>query len=193
MNTLHFSPRIKDETPAIGATAQPLGGREGGRTSPPKKNWTDHPNFFDEECDYRYVTNCSARNWVCHPYFVLYNNLEQEIGPPTLKTWLRPWIGGYPLQNFLSADLWIFHRFTGHSDGPGRRVRTPGLPGQLRPLLSHTHFPPFSGFYFPILLLLFSLVIACSLFSDNNCCFSFSLTNRLFEGATIFVFDNLKT
>ena len=52
----------------------------------------DHPNFFDEECDYRYVTDCSARNWVCHPYFVLYNNLDQGIGPPTLKTWLRPWI-----------------------------------------------------------------------------------------------------
>jgi len=21
--------------------------------SPPKKKWKDHPNFFDEECDYR--------------------------------------------------------------------------------------------------------------------------------------------
>jgi len=40
-----------------------------------------------------YVTvDCSARNWVYNPYFVLYNNLDQEIGPPTLKTWLRPWI-----------------------------------------------------------------------------------------------------
>jgi len=37
---------------------------EGGPELPPKKNWTDHPNFFDEECDYRYVTDCSARNWV---------------------------------------------------------------------------------------------------------------------------------
>ena len=44
----------------------------------------------DEECDYRYVTVCSARNWVYHPYFVLYNNLDQGIVPPTLKTWLRP-------------------------------------------------------------------------------------------------------
>ena len=40
----------------------------------------------------RYVTHCSARNWVYHPYFVLYNNLDQltkELYPPTLKTWLR--------------------------------------------------------------------------------------------------------
>jgi len=39
------------------------------------------PTFFDEECDYRHVTACSARNWVYHPYFVLYSNLDQEIGP----------------------------------------------------------------------------------------------------------------
>jgi len=58
--------------------------------SGPPKIWTDHPNFFDEECDYHYVTHCSARKWVYHPYFVLYNNLDQGIGPPTLKTWLRP-------------------------------------------------------------------------------------------------------
>jgi len=44
----------------------------------------DHPNFFDEESDYRYVTDCSARNWVYHPYFFLYNNLDQAIGPPQL-------------------------------------------------------------------------------------------------------------
>ena len=51
------------------------------------KIWTDHPNFFDEECDYRYVTDCSARNWVglYHPYFVLYNNLDQGIGPPNFE------------------------------------------------------------------------------------------------------------
>jgi len=47
----------------------------------PPKIWTDHPNFFDEECDYRYITYCSARNWVYHTYFVLYNNLDQGIGP----------------------------------------------------------------------------------------------------------------
>jgi len=60
----------------------------GGPDSP--KIWMDHPKFLDEECDYRYVTHCSARNWVYHPYFVLHNNLDQGIGPPTLKTWLRP-------------------------------------------------------------------------------------------------------
>jgi len=70
--------------------AQPLGG-EGPDPPPQKKNWTDHRNFFDKECDYRYVTVCSAQNWAYHPYFVLYNNLDQGIGPPTLKTWLRPW------------------------------------------------------------------------------------------------------
>ena len=80
------------------ARAQPLG-RSGGPDPPPpkKKNnkiWTDHPNFFDEECDYRYVTDCSARNWAYRPYFVLYNNLDQGTGPPTLKTWLSPWCHG---------------------------------------------------------------------------------------------------
>ena len=64
------------------------GGLGGVRTLP--KIWTDHPNFLDEECDYRYVTECSARNWVYHPYFVLYNNLDHGIGPPTLKMWLHP-------------------------------------------------------------------------------------------------------
>ena len=55
-------------------------GRSGGGSGP-QKIWTDHPNFFDEESDYRYVTDCSARNWVYYPYFVLYNNLDQGIGP----------------------------------------------------------------------------------------------------------------
>jgi len=55
----------------------------GGGPDPPKI-WTDHPNFFDEECGYRYVTDCSARNWVYHTYFILYNNLDQAIGPPQL-------------------------------------------------------------------------------------------------------------
>ena len=56
----------------------------------PKKIWTDHPNFFDEECDYRYVTDCSARNWLYHPYFVLYNNLDQGIGPPNFENVVAP-------------------------------------------------------------------------------------------------------
>ena len=76
-----------------GATTGGKVGGGGPDPPPKKKNWTDHPNFFDEECDYRYATDCSARNWVYHPYFVLYNNLDQGIGPPTLKTWLRPWFG----------------------------------------------------------------------------------------------------
>ena len=39
-----------------GATTDGSGGPN------PTKIWTDHPNFFDEESDYRYVTDCSARN-----------------------------------------------------------------------------------------------------------------------------------
>jgi len=60
-----------------GATTGGLGDPD---PPPKKKSWTDHPNFL----------RSSARNWVYHPYFVLYNNLDQGIGPPTLKTWLRP-------------------------------------------------------------------------------------------------------
>ena len=76
------------------------GDRGGPDPPPPKqKNWTDHPNFFDEECDYRYITHCSARNWVYHPYFVMYNNLDQGIGPPTLKSWLHP----FPNSMFMPA------------------------------------------------------------------------------------------
>ena len=66
------------------------GGAEVGPPSPPKKNWTDQPNFFDEESDYRYVTDCSARNWVYYPYFVLYNNLDQGIGPPNFENVVAP-------------------------------------------------------------------------------------------------------
>jgi len=48
------------------------------------------PQLFDEESGYRYVTDCSARNWVCHPYFVLYNNLDQEIGPLNFENVVAP-------------------------------------------------------------------------------------------------------
>ena len=69
--------------PSKGATS----GRRGWgvRTPPPKKkkNGRTNPTFF-------VAAHCSARNWLNHPYFVLYNNLDQGIGPPTLKTWLRP-------------------------------------------------------------------------------------------------------
>ena len=76
-------------SPATGPRAQPLG--VGGPDIP--KNWMDHPNFFDEECDYRYVTYCSPRNWVYHRNFVLYNNLEQEIGPSNFENVVAPLYG----------------------------------------------------------------------------------------------------
>ena len=34
-------------------------GEAGGGSGPPK--------VLNEKCDYRYVTDCSARNWVYHP------------------------------------------------------------------------------------------------------------------------------
>jgi len=67
------------------------GATTGGRgVRTPLQIWTDHPNFFDEECDYSYVTDCSPRKWVCHPYFVLYNNLDQGIGPPNFENVVAP-------------------------------------------------------------------------------------------------------
>jgi len=46
---------------------------EVGGSGPPKFGRTT-PTFY-------VAADCSARNWVCHPYFVLYNNLDQGIGP----------------------------------------------------------------------------------------------------------------
>jgi len=66
--------------------AQPLG-VEGVRTP---KNFDGPPQLFDEECDYRYVTDCRPRNWVYLPYFVLYNNLDQGIGPQLWKRGCAP-------------------------------------------------------------------------------------------------------
>ena len=43
-----------------------------GVLTPPKKKMDGSPQLFDEGCDYGYVTDCSSRNWVYHPYFVLY-------------------------------------------------------------------------------------------------------------------------
>ena len=62
----------------------------GSEGSAAPKIWTDHPNFFGEERDYRYVTDYSARNWVYHPYFVFYNNLDQEIRPPNFENVIAP-------------------------------------------------------------------------------------------------------
>ena len=61
-----------------------------GSGPPKQKNCMDHAHFLDEECDYRYVTHCSARNWVYHPYFLLYNNLDQGIGPPNFENVVAP-------------------------------------------------------------------------------------------------------
>jgi len=66
------------------------GGRGGGFRIPPNKKLDGPPQLFDEECDYCYITDCSARNWVYHPYFVPYNNPRPMNWTPTLKTWLRP-------------------------------------------------------------------------------------------------------
>jgi len=55
-----------------------------GEVRTPQKFGRTTPTFY-------VAAHCSARNWLYHPYFVLYNNLDQGIGPPTLKTWLRPW------------------------------------------------------------------------------------------------------
>jgi len=56
----------------------------------------------------RYVKDCSPRNWVYHPYFVLYSNLDQKIGPPTLKTWLRPWLYDTSQQH-IDGDFCSLH------------------------------------------------------------------------------------
>ena len=70
---------------------QPLVQGVGGRVQTPlPQNLDDHLNFFDEECEYRYVTACTARNWVRHPHFVLYNNLDQGIGPPNFENVVAP-------------------------------------------------------------------------------------------------------
>jgi len=59
--------------------AQPLG----GWGPAPPKIWTDDPNFY-------VAADSSARNWVYHPYFVLYNNLDQGIGPPNYENVVAP-------------------------------------------------------------------------------------------------------
>ena len=86
-------PRVPPLTTATNPT-KPHGrnhwGVGGGPDLPPPQIWMDHPNFLDEECDYRYVTHCSARNWVYHPYSVLYNNLDQGIGPPNFENVVAP-------------------------------------------------------------------------------------------------------
>jgi len=74
----------------VKSRAQPLGGRGG---PDPSKFGRTTPTFY-------VAADCSARNWVYYPYFVPYNNLDQGIGPPTLKTWLRPCVKLYPTAAF---------------------------------------------------------------------------------------------
>ena len=61
INPQNTATRLYVHSALVLSRAQPL--RGGGGSGPPKI-WTDYPNFFDEECDYRYVTDSSARNWV---------------------------------------------------------------------------------------------------------------------------------
>jgi len=68
----------------------PKGATTGGLGVRTPKNLDGPPQLFDEECDYRYVTDCSPRNWVCHLYFVMYNNLDQGIGPQLCKRGCAP-------------------------------------------------------------------------------------------------------
>jgi len=77
----------------VKSRAQPLGGRGG---PDPSKFGRTTPTFY-------VAADCSARNWVYYPYFVPYNNLDQGIGPPTLKTWLRPWKWTIGLNKLLNT------------------------------------------------------------------------------------------
>jgi len=55
--------------------------------------------LFGGVCDYRYVTDCSERNWLYHLYFVLYNNCDQGILPSGVfgldNSWLRRKLTGH--------------------------------------------------------------------------------------------------
>jgi len=73
------------------------GGSVGGGPDPPKFGRTTPTSYA--------AADCSARNWIYLPYFVMYNNLDQEIGPPTLKTWLRPCLWPWPLNLTESASM----------------------------------------------------------------------------------------
>ena len=87
--------------PGKGATT----GEVGGRTPPQKKKiGRTTPTFY-------VVADCSARNWVYHPYFVLYNNLDQGTGPPTLKTWLRPCLREEVCPSMNDADPHLMKNF----------------------------------------------------------------------------------
>jgi len=61
------------------------GGR-GGRTPPPPEIWTDHPKFL-RSCTLQCTKLAIPSN---HPYFVMYNNLDQGIGPPNFENVVAP-------------------------------------------------------------------------------------------------------
>jgi len=57
------------------------GGSEG--SGPRPKFGRTTPTFY-------VAAHCSARNWLYHPYFVLYNNLDQGIGPRNFENVVAP-------------------------------------------------------------------------------------------------------
>jgi len=64
------------------------GATTGGRGGP------DRPIFGQTTPTFYVAADCSARNWVYHPYFVLYNNLDQGIGSPNFENVVAPLVGG---------------------------------------------------------------------------------------------------
>jgi len=69
------SSSCRSRTPAKRSRAHATTGGSRGSDPPPKKKiGRTTPTFY-------VAADCSARNWVYHPHFVLYNNLDQGIGP----------------------------------------------------------------------------------------------------------------
>jgi len=79
------------------ARAQPLRGL--GGPDPPKFGWTT-PTFY-------VAADCSARNWIYHPYFVLYNNLDQGIGP---QLWKHGCVAEHEFTFAKKTCCILFHR-----------------------------------------------------------------------------------
>ena len=86
-------PAFRQNNPT--ARAQPL--RVGG-SGPPKSGRTT-PTFY-------VAAGCSAQNWVYHPYFALYNNLDQGIGPQFSKHGCAPVQQNNP-PVWISAVQWL--------------------------------------------------------------------------------------
>ena len=58
-------------------------GRSEGSGPPPPKFGRITPTFY-------VAADCSARGWVYHPYFVLYNNLDHGTGSPNFENVVAP-------------------------------------------------------------------------------------------------------